>query len=488
MKRNIKTLVMLISVLALSFTMLVACGKKADDEGKDIEVDTPVVNDDDKPDVVEDEPKVDDPVEEEPIVEEPTVDLGGMEIVIGDWWSPEEPAAPTNAFQEAQLEYREMIQKKYNFTMKQVALTDWNGMQELFTTSTVAEDPAADIFILHPGWMVAPIANGLVYDLSTLENFDFSESKWVQNVKEAGTVGSSIYAMYPGKAEPRLGIFYNKRLFQEAGLDPEYLYDLQASGEWTWEKFEEVCNKLTADTNNDSITDNYAMANFNTHIFRGAMISNNARYVGKDAEGKFYSGITDPNFLEAIQWVMGLVEKGYEMPQPPDSNWDWFFSAFIDGKVAMQAGEEYLAANEFSTMEDEFGFVLFPKGPKGGNKYGVYFNDNTAVIPSTFDKETAEKIAFAYDLWTDPVPGYEDDDVWKDSYYNLFSDDRAVDETLAMMYTDDSVQVNDFSQYVPGLDMGPLFIWNTFGRVNTPAEGVEAIIGTVQSLVDEANK
>lgn len=488
MKRNIKTLLTLLFVLALSFTMLIACGKKADNEGEGNDVDSnPVV------DVKDDEPVVkdDEPVDElvvEPVEEEPTMDLGGMEIEIADWWSPAEPAAPANAFQEAQLEYREMIQEKYNFKMKQVAVTDWNGMLELFTTSVVAEDPIAEIVLLHPGWAVAPIANGLVYDLATLENFDFSESKWIQNVKEAGTVGNSIYTMNAGKAEPRLGIFYNKRLFQEAGLDPEYLYDLQASGEWTWEKFEEVCHTLTEDTNNDGITDKYAMANFNTHIFRGAMISNNARYVGKDAEGKFYSGITDPNFLEAIQWVMSLVEKGYEMPQPADSNWDWFFSAFIDGKVAMQAGEQYLAANEFSTMEDDFGFVLFPKGPKGGNKYAVYFNDNTAVIPSTFDKETAEKIAFAYNLWTEPVPGYEDDEVWKDSYYNLFSDDRAVDETLAMMYNDASVQVNDFSHYVEGIDMGPLFIWNTFGRANTPAEGVEAIIGTVQSLVDEANK
>lgn len=475
---------MLISVLILSFTMLIACGKKVDDEGKGDDVDNAVTDDttDKDKDVDTDvEPDVD------PVEEEPVMDLGGMEILIGDWWSPEEPDAPANAFQEAQLEYREMIQKKYNFTIKQKAITDWGSMQELFTTSTVAEEPAADIFLLHPGWVVAPMANGLVYDLATLDNFDFSESKWVKNVQEATTVGDSIYGMFPGTAEPRLGIFWNKRLFQEAGLDPDYLYDLQASGEWTWEKFEEVCHILTRDTNSDGITDVYAMANMHSHIFRGAMISNGARYVGKDADGKFYSGINDPNFLEAIQWVMSLVDKGYEMPQPEDSNWDWFGPAFSDGKVAMQAGEQYLAGQELASMEDDFGFVLFPKGPKGGNKYAVYFNDNTVVIPSTFDKETAEKIAFAYNLWTDPVPGYEDEDTWKDSYYTIFRDERAVDETIAMMY-DDAVEVNDFSQYVEGLDMGPLFIWDVFGKAKTPAEGVEEITGAVQSLIDEANK
>ena len=39
-----------------------------------------------------------------------TVDLGGIEVVIRDWWSSGEVAEPNNAFEEAQQEYREWIQ------------------------------------------------------------------------------------------------------------------------------------------------------------------------------------------------------------------------------------------------------------------------------------------------------------------------------------------------------------------------------------------
>ena len=483
MKRKMKKLLMLISVLTLSVTMLIACGKKADDEGKGNDVDNPVVDDtkdDDKKDV-------DDVDDVDPVDEEPAMDLGGMEIVIGDWWSAQETPAPTNAYQEAQQEYRDMIQKKYNFTMKQVAITDWGGMQELFTTSTVAEDPAAQIFLLAPGWQVAPIANGLVYDLSTLDSLDFSESKWIKNVTDATKQGDAIYGMNAGKPEPKLGVFWNKRLFQDAGLDPDHLYNLQASGAWTWEAFEEVCQTLTKDTNNDGITDQYATVSFSVDLFRGAIASNDARYVGKDADGKFYNGMTDPNFLEAIQWAVGLIDKGYEMPAPPDSNWDWFGPAFTDGKVAIRVAEEYNSGGALASMEDDFGFVLFPKGPKSGNKHAVYFSDNVGVIPSCYDKETAEKIAFAYNLWTDPVPGYEDTEAWKDSYYPKFRDERAVDETLAMMF-DEAVENNDYSPYIGGLDLGPTFIWNVYGRDATPAQKVEESQGAVQSLIDEANK
>ena len=48
-----------------------------------------------------------------------TIDLGGMEIVIRDWWSSGEVAEPNNAFEEAQQEYRAWIQETYNFTIKE---------------------------------------------------------------------------------------------------------------------------------------------------------------------------------------------------------------------------------------------------------------------------------------------------------------------------------------------------------------------------------
>ena len=55
------------------------------------------------------------------------IDLGGMEIVIRNWWSPEEPAEPTNDYEEARDEYRAWIQETYNFKIKEVAISDWGS-------------------------------------------------------------------------------------------------------------------------------------------------------------------------------------------------------------------------------------------------------------------------------------------------------------------------------------------------------------------------
>ena len=49
------------------------------------------------------------------------------------------------------------------------------------------------------------------------------------------TYKDGIYGMST-EMEPRAGIFYNKRLFEEAGISADEPYDLQAKGEWTWDK------------------------------------------------------------------------------------------------------------------------------------------------------------------------------------------------------------------------------------------------------------
>lgn len=468
MKKSMRKCLTSVTVAAVCVSCVTGCGgtKSASiDAGTLEQADTPAV-------------------EASAEAEEPEMDLGGMEIVIGDWWSSAEEAEPTTAKEEATREYREMIQEKYNFKIKQVGLGGWGDHQETFTVSTMASDPAAQIFIMDPSFVAQPMANGLFYDLSTLDNFDFSEEKWNKNVLKQMTKGDSVYGMTAGRTEPGQGVFWNKRLFKEAGLDPDLPYDLQASGEWTWEKFEELCKKLTVDKDNDGVNDTYAMANFSPEYFLSIALSNNAEFIGIDESGKYFNATTKPEFLEALQWGVSLIEKGYEMKQPEDSEWDWFISAFHDSKVAMQVAGEYKVGT-WADMDDDFGFVLFPKGPKGTD-YTTTATSNIAVIPACYDKETAEKIAFAYNLWTEPTPGYEEDDDWKSSYYTVFRDERAVDETLAKMYEPGVGRIS-YLPLVYGISSGDI-CYDVYALGSTPAEKIEQVSGTWESLINDANK
>lgn len=487
MQKIMKRMLSALLVLALSVSMLTACGKKADDA--DNIGTTPAGQNETKTDSGNSGNSGSDNKEATPTVEEePAMDLGGMEIIVGDWWSPQETPEPKNQKEEDTLAYRNEFMKKYNFSIKQIAITDWGGMQELFTTSVMAEDPAAHIFLLEQAWTAQPLANGLLYDLATLDNFDFTEDKWNHNLIKMMTYGNSIYGMASGLSEPRLGVFWNKRLFKEAGLDPDLPYDLQARGEWTLEKYEEICKALTRDTNNDGTIDTYAFANFSVMAIKGAMTIYGSRFINKDASGKFVNDTKKPEFLEAAQWAVDMVKKGYEMPQPEGSNWDWFYAAFHDAKTAMIWDEQY-CVSRWADMTDDWGFVMLPK-KDANTPYREYFKDNVVVMPGIYDKETAEKIAFAYNLWTNPTPGYEDDsEAWKEDYYPKFRDERAVDETLVRMLVDSSTEViEEYQPFVYGTDPGPDFLWEVYGLGKTPAEKLEEMTTKWDTAIEEANK
>lgn len=474
-----------LAAIMMSLTMtasLAACGGEANSEtGTDPTKAPDVTQGADAtkaPDVTE--PADDTPAPTE--VPEKYQDLGGMEIIIADWWSTGEEEEPKNAQEEATREYRREIQEKYNFTIKQTSIGGWGDHQENFVVSTMANTPMGQVFVMDQSFIAKPLANNLFYDLATLESFDFTESKWNSAVVEQMTQGDHIYGMAAGKPEPRLGVFWNKRLFEDAGLDPDLPYDLQASGEWTWAKFEELCAKLTRDTNNDGTMDVYALASFSVDMFKSLAACNNAEFIGIDENGKYYNATGTPEFLAAMQFGVSLIENGYEMPMPDGAEWDWFISAFHDANVAMTFAEEYKVGT-WADMDDDFGFVMAPAGPSGQSM--TVFADNVVVMPACLDKETAEKVAFAYNLYTNPTPGYEDDDDWKTTYYDRFRDERAVDETLELMYQEGRGTV----WYLPlvyGTGYGDI-AYNIYALANTPAEKIEELSATWQSLIDDAN-
>ena len=62
-----------------------------------------------------------------------TYDLGGMEIVIRDWWSnPENARQRNSAYDEAHWDYIEWAEDTYNFTIVEQAIGGWGSNPDDF--------------------------------------------------------------------------------------------------------------------------------------------------------------------------------------------------------------------------------------------------------------------------------------------------------------------------------------------------------------------
>jgi len=421
----------------------------------------------------------------------------GMEVIIGNWWGDYDVNTfkPQNDAAERMLNQRKKFMQEYGVVIKEKAITDWNGMQQKAVISTMTGKPDAQVFLLQPNWAMAMRARGLlapldskVVDIKNPKPVDkgYLPVEFNQPVIDSFTFDGKPYAFSIGRSVYNFNaVFFNKRLFREAGLDPNLPYDMQKDGTWTWENFLEICKKLTRDRNNDGIIDTYAITRDLSIDFLDAVIaSNGATYVDKDpVTGKFVFAADRPEFLEALQYFVKLNNEGVLKPRPEDSNWDWYKSEFVDGKVAMRVDESYIANSDtadLARMKDDWGMVLFPKGPRCSN-YRVYTRDNLMVIPATYKPAEVDKILWAVSLWHTPL-----DNDWKSGQYNFFRDARAVDETMAYVFDPDLSMIKYYS-YINGLERGDL-AWYLWGHEGDPSQLVEAVSQDWNAKIADANK
>jgi ABC-type glycerol-3-phosphate transport system substrate-binding protein len=418
--------------------------------------------------------------------------LKGADFVIGNWWTNYDVNTfqPQNENEEKLLEWRTKIQKDNGFTMSEKNIASWGEMSQLAAISIMAGSPEATVFVLEPAWAMSLVSQNLAYPVSDSKGFNFRNPQpvergalapeWNQNTINSYTMGGKVYAFSNGVNMSNADVvFFNKRLFREAGLDPNLPYDMQKAGTWTWDAYLDICKKLTRDINNDGIMDTYALTrDFSVAILSAVISSNGAMYVDRDASGKFVNATTRPEFLEALQFAIRLNRDGVMKPNPEGARWDWFKSEFIDGNVAMRIEDSYVWG-ELRNMKDDWGVVMFPRGPRSST-YRVFTRENVLVVPATFNETEVEQILYALNLWYTPVT-----DDWKSGWYNTFRDSRAVDETLAII-RDTSRHINKNHVLIPGLNTGDI-AYGMWYHEGDPAQLIERVSSNWNNRIADVN-
>ncbi len=415
------------------------------------------------------------------------IDLGGIHVTVRDWTTdPNAVNEDTSAYAEARKQYQDWVQETYNFTIEQKAISTWESAPEDFSNYvTEGGDDNYYLFYLYKGpALQSAMKNGLMYDLSTLDCLDLSEGKWHDGVSEMFSADGKVYGMRNNEGIGGRGVYFNKRILKDAGIDPEDLYKWQEAGEWTWEKFEEVCAKVQKDVDNDGVADIYGMATRNTIWYEVITHTNNGDFIGKDANGTLVNSLESSATMEALNWALDIWDKyDAHLSYPEDAAWDYFLTAYKEGKGCFYPGELWRAKDLMDSMEDELGFVCFPKGPQADD-YVNPVADDPFVIPACYDADKAWKIAFAFDVWTEPVPEFEDYAAWKVDGYNTFDDTESVDSTVTLLMDRPKPTYNAL---VSDIDLAE-DIFYKLSKENTPAQIAEAVKSQWQAKLDAVNK
>jgi ABC-type glycerol-3-phosphate transport system substrate-binding protein len=423
-----------------------------------------------------------DPVARDPVIRDPGVrNLGGLNIDIGIWWTPE-VLLPDTEYNRARLDYLEFIQEQHNFTIKEVDLgAGWGAHADWFINSIQTGRPVCQIAVIDPGRITAMLRHNLLLDLSSLPSVDFSEPKWNQHVREAMTFDGRTFGFVHGyNPDNAHVVFFNKDVLAEVGIDPYEPYSLQASGDWTWNAMLDMASRV------NRTNDFFGFATFVSHTLNSAVFSNGASFVDKDSSGRFYTSATNNSaFLQAAEFIQEFAVRGLLKPQPEGSNWNWFVESFNEGDAAFRIDQEY-AKYDLQNVPFDWGMVMFPKGP-AMNDYMAVYSENIYVLPMNFSFDEADDIMFAYNLFTNPVPGYEDDDTaWKFGSYDDFRDARAVDETLAMLRSGKHSALR-LDYFVPSFEVGRV-AWDIWDLDYSPARLIESASQEWNAVIEAANR
>ena len=216
-----------------------------------------------------------------------------------------------------------------------VEMTPWDQYWTKMQASG-AGDTLPDIFWMHPEQVYEYANGGKIMDMSELieNSSDVDMSKFPQNVVNDFNIDGKQYAI--PKDYSTFGLWYNKDIFDEKGV--AYPDDT-----WTWDTLQEAAEKLT-----DKEKGIYGLlVQYNTNDAAYHYIWQNEGDIINEDETK--SGFDDPATIEAIQYMVDFIEKGYSpsMSDYANTTADQYFES---GKAAMHIGGSWMCS-EYTSIE-----------------------------------------------------------------------------------------------------------------------------------------
>lgn len=338
-------------------------------------------------------------------------DLEGMEIIIGDWWS-DPNAEPTNDYEEAALDYMEWLEETYNCKITRKAISSREKIVEDYIAYVTSGGDANNYlwFLPNAPEVAQAIRDGLMYDVSAWDSYDEYQGN---RFYDSFSHGDAVYSLIDGGCNYGVGVLFNIDGLEELGFSPELFseYEYSKGGTWNWKTFEELLAKVHSSENRTE--DQRELTANKDALLWAAVLSNNGSFFERDGQD-YICKMDDPATLEALEWADSL----YATYISPDALIDdtSYREAFLNGEALFLIDYVDCSAKgnwlyeAMSEKDFRVGAIYFPFGMNAPSKQNITYSENPlVVIPSCYDADTAEKIAFIWNQISSygGAPGYE---------------------------------------------------------------------------------
>lgn len=238
-----------------------------------------------------------------------------------------------------------------------------------------------DVFWMHSNESQRYMSNDMLLDLTDkIADSDLIDpANYPEDIWGLYTYDEKYYAV--PKDVDTIALWYNKAMFEEAGLD-------YPTADWTWDDLIEAAKKLTKE---DGSQYGLAVRNDNNQAGYYNMIYDNGGYIINDDKTK--SGWDDPKTIEVMEVLEGWIKDGV-MPPIETMSENGEDVLFQSGKVAMVLQGSWMVAayrdNEYTAENCDV--VELPKNAATGRRASVYNGLGWAASANGKNTENAWKL------------------------------------------------------------------------------------------------
>ncbi len=283
----------------------------------------------------------------------------GKTVKFATWWT-------LTKYEQKALED---FEKKYNINIDTETYTYEAYATKI--TSQISSGQSPDLCAMHGHNYLTFIQNNLLqpisagkFDIKNDKKLDLSTMKalsWKGKMYGINLANNMTYGRYV--------IYYNKAMFENAGLKSPY--KLWKEGKWNWDTFADYAKKMTTRKGNKTI---YGYTGLDT-IIAGWLLTNGCDFITSDGN-KITNAVTSKKVQETLTFISELRDNGYWCPDDSDG-------AFLNGEAAMM-GEGTWMVEESCQPKVEYGIAPLPC-PKGAKE--VISHESTLWCIATGAKE-----------------------------------------------------------------------------------------------------
>ena len=237
-------------------------------------------------------------------------------------------------------------------------------------------------------------------------------------------------------------IFYNKDLFEEAGVEP---MPTEWDKRWTWDEFVENMKKLTK-VSDDGTTTQYGTCNwqeqYSLYVLQELLDLNGANWYNEDMTAA--ENVDSEESKEVIEGIKALRTEYGVAPDPTAAGSDTSNSPtamFLTGQVASIAIGSY-ALQEISQSDINYGVGLFPTFGKDDADAFMVSSDMKCINSETEHSEEALLLAEYMSSQDFGIPIYQTG-LWMPNQKALYED-----ENISLWFNED-VYPEEWKNLIP---------------------------------------